>query len=82
MKTSLPSAATVGEIARRNNAPVHRVEYLIRSRDIWPIGRAGNARLFAESDADRIGADLRRIDEDARQKHAKKEGDTEETADV
>lgn len=41
--------STVGEIARQLRVPVHRVEYIIRSRKIAPLGRAGNARVFAES---------------------------------
>jgi Bifunctional DNA primase/polymerase, N-terminal len=36
---------TVGEIARRLNEPVHRIEY-VRTRDIKPTGVAGNARVL------------------------------------
>lgn len=52
---------TVGEIARRLGEPIHKVEYIIRSRDIQPTGWAGNARLFTELDIERIGNELRRI---------------------
>ena len=62
MSISIPSVPTVGEIARRLKAPVHRVEYVIRSRDIQPIGRAGNTRVFAPANVERIGSELRRID--------------------
>ena len=55
---------TIGEIARRLAEPVHRVEYIIKSRDIQPVGRAGNARVFAETDVTYIGSELRRIDEE------------------
>jgi DNA-binding transcriptional MerR regulator len=58
MPISIP---TVGEIARRHNVPIHRVEYVIRSRGIQPVGRAGNARVFAERDVARIGSELCRI---------------------
>jgi hypothetical protein len=52
---------TVGEIARRVGAPVHKVEYVIRTRGIRPCGRAGNARVFSEVDVARISSELRRI---------------------
>ena len=57
-------ALTVGEIARRVGAPVHRVEYLIRSRRIRCVAIAGNARIFSESDAALIASELQRIDAD------------------
>ena len=57
-----PLAPTVGEIARRLGEPIWRIEYLIRSRDIKPITRAGNARVFSEADVNRIGEELSRID--------------------
>ena len=60
----LPAAPTVGEIARRHEAPRHRVEYVIRSRGISPISRAGNARIFSEAAVELIGSELRRIDND------------------
>ncbi|MGE3110087.1 MAG: hypothetical protein AB7N65_01705 [Vicinamibacterales bacterium] len=58
-RSSLPS---VGVIAKRLCVPVHRVEYVIRSRGILPMGWAGNARVFSESDVQRIAAELRQID--------------------
>lgn len=64
MSTSVPIAPTVGEIARRLQAPLHRVEYVIRSRSIQPASRAGNARVFSEADVDHIAGELRRIDEE------------------
>jgi hypothetical protein len=56
----MPPLPTVGVIARRLNVPVTRVEYLIRSRRIEPIGMAGNARVFSETDVERIAAELRK----------------------
>lgn len=58
---SVPHALTVGEIARRLHAPVHRVEYVIRSRAIRPASRAGNARIFTDADMERIGYELHAI---------------------
>ena len=52
---------TVGTLARRYGEPLHRVEYVIKTRGIRPCGRAGNARVFSEEDAARIGDELRRI---------------------
>jgi hypothetical protein len=54
--------ASVGEIARRTGYPLHRVEYVIRSRRIEPTGRAGNVRVFTDAEVDRIASELRRID--------------------
>jgi len=64
MTTTLPSYPTIGEICRRLDEPLHRVEYVIRSRGIQPVARAGNARVFAEGDVSLIRGELRRIDED------------------
>ena len=53
---------TVGEIARRLNLPLHRVEYVIGARNIQPVGRAGNSRVFSEAAVDRIASECRRMD--------------------
>lgn len=55
---------TVGEIARRLGREVHRIEYVIRSRNIRPVGWAGHARVFRDADLDRIASELRRIAKD------------------
>lgn len=62
MNSSAIRVPTVGEIARRIGYPLHRVEYIIRSRGIEPTGRAGNARVFTDADVSRIAGELRRID--------------------
>jgi DNA-binding transcriptional MerR regulator len=62
MQTSHIAMPTVGEIARRLGQPVHRVEYVLRSRHIQPGGRAGNCRVFTEEDVARIAAELRLIE--------------------
>ncbi len=38
---------TVGVIAEKLNLPLHRVEYLVKSRNIQPVERAGNLRVFS-----------------------------------
>lgn len=57
---------TVGEIARRLGEPIHRIEYIIRARNIAPIVRAGNVRVFSDANVDRIASELRRINNDKR----------------
>lgn len=52
---------TVGAIARRLGQPVHRIEYVIRSRGVRPAGWAGHARVFRESDLAFIATELRSI---------------------
>ena len=63
MPQLISSLPTVGEIARRLGVPLHRVEYVILSRNLRPSGRAGNARVFSEADVAHIASELRRIDE-------------------
>jgi hypothetical protein len=62
--TEPESLLTVGEIARRLSQPLHRIEYVIRSRHIRPVGWAGHARVFRDADLDRIASELRRIAND------------------
>jgi hypothetical protein len=52
---------TVGELARRLGEPLHRIEYVINSRNIEPVGWPGNARVFREADLDWIAAEFRRM---------------------
>lgn len=56
------SLLTVLEIARRLRQPLHRVEYVIRTRNIPPIGWAGHARVFHDADLMWIASELARID--------------------
>jgi hypothetical protein len=52
---------TVGEIARRLGEPVHKIEYVLRTRNIRPSAIAGNCRVYAEEDVERIAAELQGI---------------------
>lgn len=54
---------SVGSIAKVADVPIHRVLYVIRTREIQPIGRAGSTRVFDDAARDRIFAELARIDE-------------------
>jgi len=59
-----PVFFTVGTIANGLEEPLHRVEYVIRARNIKAIGKAGNSRVFSEAAVARIASELRRIDEE------------------
>jgi DNA-binding transcriptional MerR regulator len=61
MPEAISIVPTVGEISRRLGEPIHRVEYIIRARGIKASGRAGNSRIFTESDIARIADELSRI---------------------
>lgn len=60
------SLLTVGEIARRLGTKVHRVEYVIKSRKVQPIGWAGHARVFSSASYTHIENELRRMEADRR----------------
>ena len=62
--TTTRSALTIGEISRRLKISPFRINYVIRSRGIQPVMRAGIARVFSESDLAFIASELRRIDAD------------------
>jgi hypothetical protein len=61
MPPIIPLMPTVGEIARRLGEPIHRIEYILRTRAIQPTGWAGNARVFSEADVEFIASEVRRI---------------------
>jgi DNA-binding transcriptional MerR regulator len=61
MSEKLSSALTVGEIARLTNEPIHRIEYLIRSRNIQPVQRAGNLRVFSADDLAILKKEIKQI---------------------
>jgi hypothetical protein len=62
--SATPKALTVGEIGRRLSEPVHRIEYVIRSRNVKPVSVAGAARVFSEHDLSFIRSEIRRIEEE------------------
>lgn len=59
---TIPNVITIGEIARRVGRPVHRVEYVIRTRRVTPLARAGNAMIYTDADVDYIASVLDRLD--------------------
>jgi len=62
MAKSLPLVASVGEIARRLGHPVHRIEWVIRSRGIQPVSRCGHIRIFSDAAVRFIEEELACID--------------------
>ncbi len=64
---SAPRLVTIGVIASELGQPLHRVEYVLRSRaHIAPAARAGTVRLFERSAVRLVRDELAAID--ARQK--------------
>ena len=59
-----PIIHSVGTLAQLFRVPIHRIQYVIRSRGIEPAGIAGNVRLFDEAAAKRIASELQRIEDD------------------
>ena len=45
---------TVGKLAEMTRLPVHKVQYVLRSREIHEVQRAGNARVFSAGTVDAI----------------------------
>jgi len=57
-----PVARTVGWIAAELLIPIHRVQYIIRTRNIRPIAKAGNAAIFDREAVARIRHEINAID--------------------
>jgi hypothetical protein len=70
MKTSsTPMVRTAGSIARELNQPLHRVEYILRTRPhIQPSCRAGRLRVYSSQAVAQVRHELNAID--ARASHA------------
>lgn len=58
-----PSLATPGVIARRMGVPLHRVQYILRTRShIQPVARAGTLRLYDSKTVALVRDELTAID--------------------
>ncbi len=64
MSAPSPTIHSVGTLAQLFRVPVHRIQYVIRSRGIAHVGLAGNVRLFDDAAARWIGSELQRIAQD------------------
>jgi hypothetical protein len=59
----IPKVRTIGSVALELGQPLHRIQYILRSRPhIQPTATAGRLRLFNEQTVERIEAELRKID--------------------
>lgn len=66
-KITEPQLLTVGELARRSGLPIHRVSYIIKSRKIKPLAKAGASWIYSEADLERIISQAERIERDREQ---------------
>ena len=62
---------TLGSLARELGEPEHRVDHVIRSRNIEPVERAGILRIFNVDALNRVRAELDAIN----RAHAARAGD-------
>lgn len=53
-------ALTMGILAQRLGVPIHRIQYLVRSRNIRPVERAGKLRIFDEKAIETLEQELKR----------------------
>jgi hypothetical protein len=53
---------TIGAIATRVQAPTHRVNYVLKTRGIAPIGRAGRSRVWSEDVIAKVREELRKCE--------------------
>jgi hypothetical protein len=63
MGNAVPQLRTAGVIAAELGQPLSRVLYVLRSRDIKPIGRAGILRLYDRSAVAAVASELSSIDQ-------------------
>jgi len=65
-----PKVVSLGDIARRLDKSIHRVDYVIRSREILPALVVGGRRFYNEAAVQRIAGEIQRIEaEKARPRH-------------
>jgi hypothetical protein len=63
MANDTPQLRTPGVIAAELDAPLSRVLYVLRKRDIKPIGRAGVLRLYDRTAVETVRDALREMDQ-------------------
>jgi hypothetical protein len=52
---------TIGQLAKELKVDQHQALYVIRTRDIQPVARAGAYRLFDSAAVKRIASELKQI---------------------
>ena len=61
--TKPPELNTLGKVAQHLQVPVHRVQYVLRSRPhLQPAATAGRLRLFDDETIEQIAKELQTID--------------------
>ena len=61
--TRPPELNTLGKVAQHLQVPVHRVQYIVRSRPhLRPAATAGRLRLFDDKTIEQIAKELQSID--------------------
>ena len=71
MSDSPPRLATIGEVAKLLRVPLHRIEYVLRTRShIRPRATAGGARCFDNDAIARIRLELNAIGAKPRSRRA------------
>jgi hypothetical protein len=60
---TVPQLRTPGIIAAELGVPLNRVLYILRHRDIKPIGRAGVLRLYDRMAVETVREAIREMDE-------------------
>ena len=63
MGNEIPQLRTPGVIAAQLQAPLNRVLYALRSRNVRPIGRAGTIRLYDQAAVERVREALAEMDQ-------------------
>jgi hypothetical protein len=63
MASELPQLRTAGVLAAEVPAPLGRVLYILRTRGIRPIGRAGTLRLYDATAVRAVREVIRQMDE-------------------
>lgn len=61
MTDRTPQLRTPGVIANELNAPLSRVQYVLRKLNIKPIGRAGILRLYSQDAVAAVRAEIERM---------------------
>jgi DNA-binding transcriptional MerR regulator len=52
---------TVGDLVKLTGLPIHKVEYLLSSRNITPTQRAGRFRLYGPDTVERIKCEVQKM---------------------
>lgn len=74
LRRALPEVASLGEIARLLDRPIHCVDYVIRSRGVKPSLTAGGRNLYGKAAIERIAVELNQIEQRKRGKGTSTDG--------